>query len=204
MTSYMKRIFYSMTCMIFVAITTACSGADGYKASPSDRVISGPFEFTPEWQEISFNPPLEAIPHFQELNMLVSDEYKSIDITPNDTYDYPYAFANPITGDPIKPEVILKNDKGEEYLMTPASGVIGWRKIDQGSFSFIGYGAKGEPGQFFYAKGSKITSAKIRSNTKIAVKYLYWSTWDYWKNPNKTWNDVKPGEIIYPQTPRPQ
>jgi hypothetical protein len=195
----MNRIRYILAYLFFVAITTACSGDDGYKKSPSERVITGPFEFSQEWQEIPFDPPLEAIPHFQELTMLVSDEYKHMEVTPSETYDYPYAFTNSTTGDPIKLEVILKNDKGEQYLTTPTSGVIGWRKIDQGAFSFIGYAGKGGSGQYFYRKGTKIVSAKVRSNTKVSVEHLYWSTWDYWKAPERTWDDVKPSEVIHPQ-----
>lgn len=194
-----RRKNASIIWCLFAFILSGCSSSEAQKKSPTDRVIEGPFVFTTEWTEIKFDPPLEIAPHFQEINLMLGDQYQPDEVQQDEIYNFPYGYKDKNTGEIVRPEVILFTDKGEEYTTKVTSGGGGWKKIDQGVFSQIGYGPEGDPEQYLYPKGTKIVSAKIRSNVKINVEHLYWNAWDYWKAPDRSWDDVKPNEFVLPK-----
>lgn len=185
-------------CLIFLFLM-GCTSDSGPMVSPKDRVIEGPFFFTNEWAEIDFDPALEVSPHIIELRLPLGDHYElehNEDVVPDTVYKTLSRYKDKNTGELIRPEIVLYTEDGHEYKTEVTS--IGWHIISQGTFSFMGYSAKGETGQFFYPKDTKIVSARIRGNTNIEIQHLHWHASDFSKAPERTWDDVTPAEIAHP------
>lgn len=187
---------YNLWRLLFLFIA-GCSDTSDLKNSPVDQIIEGPFTFSEEGADVYFDPPLEVLPHNMALKLLLGDRYELEDVTPDETYGFPYGYINKITREEIRPEVVLQTESGGRYNAEVVS--VGHQKIPQGTFGLIGYFGQRGSGQFFYPEGTKIISAKIRANTTISVEYLYWSASSYNKAPERTWDDVKPSEVAHPQ-----
>ncbi|MGH1440792.1 MAG: hypothetical protein ACRBBR_11810 [Cellvibrionaceae bacterium] len=176
-------------------IATGCS-ADLPQAAPTDQIIKGPFTITAEWQTITFDEPLNTIPHIQFLELLLDKAlYEPVENMKEDEFHIISSGYKKIgENQPVKVAIILVDNEGKEFRTL--LGGSGFRQTELGVYNNLSYGTNADKGKFIYPKNTKFTALRIKANEKIRIEHLAWYAPYYYQSPNDTWKDVKQSEIV--------